>query len=75
MGTLYDHKEERVRELRHTYHGILIILRQFISKDKYTQNHSYRVSIYASKIAASLGLSASKTSARRPCSTTSENWM
>ncbi len=56
MGTLYENKEARVRELRETYHGILLILRHFISKDKYTQNHSYRVSIYASKIAAYLGL-------------------
>lgn len=56
MGTLYEQKEENVRELRQTYHGIILILRQFISKDKYTQNHSYRVSIYATKIAAQLGL-------------------
>jgi putative nucleotidyltransferase with HDIG domain len=56
MGTLYDHKEAKVRELRETYHGLLMILRQFISKDKYTQNHSYRVSIYAAKIASELGL-------------------
>lgn len=56
MGTLYDHKEARLRELRETYFGILLILRQFISKDTYTQNHSYRVSIYATKIAAGLGL-------------------
>ena len=32
-----------------------MLLRQFISKDKYTENHSYRVSIYATKIAAYLG--------------------
>jgi putative nucleotidyltransferase with HDIG domain len=56
MGTLYDRKEARVRELRETYHGILLILRQFISKDNYTQNHSYRVSIYGSAIAARMGL-------------------
>lgn len=57
MGTLYEHKEARLRELRQTYHGVLLILRQFISKDKYTQNHSYRVSIYAAKIAAEMGFS------------------
>jgi len=33
----------------------LHILRHFVSKDKYTENHSYRVSIYAAKIAAYLG--------------------
>jgi putative nucleotidyltransferase with HDIG domain len=54
MGTLYDRNQAKLRELRQTYHGVLLILRQFISKDKYTQNHSYRVSIYAAKIASAL---------------------
>src|SRR5260370_1184692 len=56
MGTLYDNMQAKVRELRETYNGLLIILRQFISKDQYTQNHSYRVSIYATKIAVEMGL-------------------
>jgi len=60
MGTLFEHKEAHVRELRETYHGVLLILNQFIAKDKYTQNHSYRVSIYAAKIAAYLGLHAER---------------
>jgi hypothetical protein len=54
MGTLHEHHSSRVEELRQTYHGLLLILRQFISKDKYTENHSYRVSIYSAKIAAYL---------------------
>lgn len=60
MGTLYEHKSEQVRELRETYHGVLMILRHFIAKDTYTENHSYRVSVYAAKIAASLGLDAER---------------
>ncbi len=60
MGTLYDRKESHVRELRKSYHGILMILRHFISKDKYTENHSYRVSVYATKIAEFLNLSAER---------------
>ena len=55
MGTLYERNEQRMRELRNTYNGVLMILRHFISKDKYTQNHSYRVSVYATKIAAEMG--------------------
>jgi len=55
-GTLYERKEENIRELRRTYHGVLVILQQFISKDKYTQNHSYRVSVYATAIAGECGL-------------------
>lgn len=56
MGTLHEYNKTRLHELRQTYHGLLLILRQFISKDKYTENHSYRVSIYATKIASCMGL-------------------
>jgi putative nucleotidyltransferase with HDIG domain len=55
MGTLYEVKEQNLRELRRSYHGILVILCQFVAKDKYTQNHSWRVSVYASKIAEWMG--------------------
>ena len=55
MGTLYDKKERHMFELRQTYFGLLTILQQFISNDKYTHNHSYRVAFYASSIATQLG--------------------
>ncbi len=55
-GTLYEHKAAHIRELRQTYHGVLLILQQFIAKDKYTQNHSYRVSVYAATIAREMNL-------------------
>jgi putative nucleotidyltransferase with HDIG domain len=55
MGTLYDRNMARMTELRGTYYGVLMILRHFISKDTYTQNHSYRVSIYAARIAMEMG--------------------
>jgi putative nucleotidyltransferase with HDIG domain len=55
MGTLYDKTERHMRELRQTYFGLLTILQQFISNDKYTHNHSYRVALYASSIAARMG--------------------
>ena len=55
MGTLYDRNKARVLELQRAYHGVLQILRQFVAQDKYTENHSYRVSIYAAKIASYMG--------------------
>jgi putative nucleotidyltransferase with HDIG domain len=55
MGTLYERNKRRIKELQQTYRGILQILRLTISKDKYTENHSYRVSIYALKLANHLG--------------------
>src|SRR5271168_1057643 len=57
MGTLHERSRHQLDELRETYHGVLLILQQFIAKDKYTQNHSYRVSIYAARIGGQLGLS------------------
>ena len=55
MGTLYEKDKVKLRELRQTYNGVLMILRQFISKDQYTQNHSYRVAIFATRIASEMG--------------------
>src|SRR5262245_911873 len=57
MGTLYESKNAQINELRQTYHGVLMILRHFISKDTYTENHCYRVSVYATRIAAQMDLS------------------
>ena len=57
MGTLYDRAKKKMAELRQTYQGVLVILRNFISNDEYTENHCYRASIYAVKIASCLGFS------------------
>ena len=57
MGSLYDRDKKKMEELRQTYQGVLVILRNFISNDEYTENHCYRVSIYAVKIASYLGFS------------------
>jgi putative nucleotidyltransferase with HDIG domain len=56
MGSLCEHRNQQIEELRETYHGVLLLLRHFISKDEYTEHHSHRVSMYASRIAAHLGL-------------------
>src|SRR5688572_3906844 len=60
MGALHDHKNAQVAELRDTYHGVLMILRHFISNDEYTENHCYRVSQYATRLAGALGLSSGR---------------
>ena len=56
MGTVCERKNAQVRELRQTYNGILVLLRHFITKDEYTEHHSYRVSEYAVRIGARLDL-------------------
>ena len=60
MGALHDHKNAQVTELRDTYHGVLMILRHFVSNDEYTENHCYRVSQYATRLAGALGLSSAR---------------
>jgi putative nucleotidyltransferase with HDIG domain len=56
MGTMYEHKNTQLREMRETYNGVLMLLRHFISKDEYTEHHSYRVSLYATRIATHMAL-------------------
>lgn len=56
-GTLCEKRERATQELRETYYGILQILMAFMGNDKYTQNHCYRVSVYAMRLGAQLGLS------------------
>jgi len=56
MGTLCEHKNAQLAEMRETYHGVLMLLRHFISKDEYTEHHSHRVSVYAARIAVHLRL-------------------
>ena len=55
-GSLYEQGERRLRELREAYYGVLQILTQFVGNDKFTQNHSYRVSVYAVRIAEEMRL-------------------
>ena len=74
MGTLYEHKDRQVRGLRETYHGILLVLRHFISKD---QIHRGTIRIASPctppKLQATSGStpSESKTFGRPPGCTTS----
>jgi putative nucleotidyltransferase with HDIG domain len=56
MGTLYEHKARQMAELRQTYQGVLDVLRHFLMKDKQTEHHCSRVSVYAAQIAAAMKL-------------------
>jgi len=56
MGTLYERTQLNMGELRQSYRGILLILQHIAANDKYSQNHAYRVSICATKIAERMEL-------------------
>ena len=55
MGSLYEAQNRSISELRKTYHGLLTMVQHTVSRDQQAQSHSFRVSVYASKIAQQLG--------------------
>jgi hypothetical protein len=61
MGTLYERNQESLLELKDGYDGMLVILQQFITNQKYSEAHSYRIAMYSTQIAESLGLDAGST--------------
>jgi hypothetical protein len=57
VGTLADQKQKQIRDLEQAYHGVLEILVKYLdSVDRYTKNHSVRVSEMATSIAVTMGL-------------------
>jgi len=59
VGTLYEQKEEKVKELKLAYVGVLEILAKYLEAgDQDTKTHSMRVAEHCIKIAAEMGLDA-----------------
>jgi len=61
MGTLYERNQKSLEEMKDGYDGMLVILQQFLTNPKYSEAHTYRISMYATQIAESLGLDAGST--------------
>lgn len=56
VGTLYERNEQRIKELKNAYIGVLEILSKYLeSTDRYTKGHSVRVSELAMEIGISMG--------------------
>jgi putative nucleotidyltransferase with HDIG domain len=54
---LYEKNEQRIKELKNAYIGVLEILSKYLeSTDRYTKGHSLRVSELATEIAIAMGL-------------------
>ena len=57
VGTLYEQKEQKLRELKNAYVGVLEILTKYLeSYDRYTRSHSLRVADYSTNIAIAMEL-------------------
>jgi hypothetical protein len=57
-GTLYERNLKTLREMEDGYDGMLVILQNFLANQKYSETHSYRISMCATKIAEAVGLDA-----------------
>ena len=58
VGTLYERNEQRIKELKNAYIGVLEILSKYLeSTDRYTKGHSVRVSELAMEIGIAMGFS------------------
>ena len=57
VGTLYEQNEQRLKELKNAYIGVLEILSKYLeSTDRYTKGHSVRVSELATEIGIAMEL-------------------
>lgn len=57
VGTLFEHRNQKMEKLKSAYVGVLEVLSKYIeSCDRYTQGHSIRVAKYATEIAMAMGL-------------------
>jgi putative nucleotidyltransferase with HDIG domain len=57
IGTLYERNEQRLKELKNAYIGVLEILLKYLeSTDGYTKGHSVRVAELATEIATAMEL-------------------
>ncbi|MEW6615756.1 MAG: HD domain-containing phosphohydrolase [Thermodesulfobacteriota bacterium] len=58
VGTLFEDKEQRIKDLKNAYIGVLEILSKYLeSTDRYTKGHSIRVSNIVTEIAIVMELS------------------
>ncbi len=67
VGTLHERNQAHLRSLRESYQGILLILQHITSDQKYSQNHPYRVSMCATKIAEEMKLDPERVEDVRAC--------
>jgi hypothetical protein len=61
MGTLYERNQKTLHEMKNGYDSMMVILQHVLSHEKYSEARAYRVSMYATKIAESMGLDPQST--------------
>jgi hypothetical protein len=65
MGTLYERKQAMMSDIRESFSGLLLVLQHSLANEKYSQDDSYRVSVFATKIAEAMDLGSERIEAVR----------
>jgi hypothetical protein len=60
MGTLYERKQAMMADIRESSGSLLLVLQHFLANEKFSQDGSYRVSMFATKIAEAMELGAER---------------
>jgi len=65
MGTLYERKQAMTSDIRESFSSLLLVLQHSLANEKYSQDDSYRVSVFATKIAEAMDLGSDRIEAVR----------
>jgi hypothetical protein len=65
MGTLHERTQAMTADLRESFGSLLVVLQHFLASEKYSQSDSYRVSVFATKIAEQMDLGSERIEALR----------
>jgi hypothetical protein len=65
MGTLYERKQAMMSDIRESFSSLLLVLQHSLANEKYSQDDSYRVSVFATKIAEAMDLGSERIEAVR----------
>jgi hypothetical protein len=65
MGTLYERKQAMTADIRESFSSLLLVLQHSLANEKYSQDDSYRVSVFATKIAEAMDLGSDRIEAVR----------
>ena len=65
MGTLYERRQAMMSDIRESSSSLLLVMQHFLANEKYSQDDSYRVSVFATKIAEQMELGTDRVEAVR----------
>jgi hypothetical protein len=65
MGTLHERTQAMTNDVRESFASLLVVIQHFLASEKFSQSDSYRVSVFATKIADEMDLGSDRTEALR----------